>query len=243
MMIFWRPGNCGARNESATLAPECARKRTHLVLGTTESLEDDGLVRVLAADREDDLANVDTSDGAVRLAPRATHTGLQPIRTGARKHFVDPDDVEGVGADTEVERVFARVLHDVFVGANTGGLERLRRELLVLVRDEVSAVQRQNGSVPAPVGNRRRLAGFPPLHLPLPGLPLLTHQKGNSSTPAFLRPYRCRRECQFGRRAPETRDFCEKSKIRLTRSKMRIFGSGTPRLYRLFGYGLFLQYL
>lgn len=135
-------GGGGEERRSADQDPEQASKSpTHLVLGTTESLEDDGLVRVLATDREDDLADVDTSDGAVRLAPRATHTGLQPIRTGAREHLVDPDDVERVGADAQVERVLARVLHDVFVGANTGGLERLRRELLVLVRDEVSAGQ------------------------------------------------------------------------------------------------------
>jgi len=47
--------------------------------------------------------------------------------------------VERVGADAEVERVLARVLDDVLVGADTGGLERLGRDLLVLVRDEVDA--------------------------------------------------------------------------------------------------------
>jgi hypothetical protein len=48
--------------------------------------------------------------------------------------------VEGVHADAEVEGVFAGGLDDVFVAANTGGLEGLGGELLVFVGDEVAAV-------------------------------------------------------------------------------------------------------
>ena len=48
-----------------------------LVTGTTESLLDDGGVLVLGTDRKDDLANVDTGDGTVRLAPGTTHTSLE----------------------------------------------------------------------------------------------------------------------------------------------------------------------
>jgi hypothetical protein len=47
--------------------------------------------------------------------------------------------VEGVDTDTHVERLLSGRLDDVLVGANTGGLESLRGELLVLVRDEVAA--------------------------------------------------------------------------------------------------------
>lgn len=50
-----------------------------LVAGTAERLLDDGRVRLLAADAEDDLADVHTRDSAVRFAPSATHTSLQPI--------------------------------------------------------------------------------------------------------------------------------------------------------------------
>lgn len=52
-----------------------------LVTCAAESLLDDGGVLVLGADGEDDLADIDTSDGAVRLSPSATHTGLE---TGTR---------------------------------------------------------------------------------------------------------------------------------------------------------------
>ena len=91
-----------------------------LVTGTTESLLDDGGVLVLGTDRKDDLANVDTGDKTVGLAPGTTHTGLQSIGTGTRQHLVDTDDVEGVGTDAEVETFLSGVLHEVLVGANTG---------------------------------------------------------------------------------------------------------------------------
>lgn len=55
------------------------------------------------------------------------------------------DDVVGVGADAEMERVLAGGLDDVLVGANTGGLERLGRELLELVGNEVAAVDKGRG--------------------------------------------------------------------------------------------------
>ena len=58
-----------------------------------------------------------------------------PIGTSARQHLVDADDMEGVGADTEVERIFARGLRNVLVGANTCSFESLTRKLFVLVGD------------------------------------------------------------------------------------------------------------
>jgi len=64
---------------------------------------------------------------------------LKPIGSGTGQHLVDTDDVEGVGPDPQVERVLSRGLDDVLVAANTGGLEGLRRDLLVLVRDQVGA--------------------------------------------------------------------------------------------------------
>lgn len=97
------------------------------------------LTSIAGADTQDDLANVDTGDSAVRLAPGTTHTGLQSIGTGARQHLVDSDDVEGVGADAQVETLLAAVLDEVLVGANAGGLEGLGAQLLILVGDEVDA--------------------------------------------------------------------------------------------------------
>lgn len=64
---------------------------------------------------------------------------MKPIGSGTGQHLIDTDDVEGVGPDPQVERVLSRGLDDVLVAANTGGLEGLRRDLLVLVRDQVGA--------------------------------------------------------------------------------------------------------
>lgn len=47
--------------------------------------------------------------------------------------------MEGVGADAQVETLLAGVLDQVLVGADTGGLEGLGAQLLILVGDEVDA--------------------------------------------------------------------------------------------------------
>jgi len=110
-----------------------------LVAGTTKSLLNDRGVGVFASYGQQDLTNVDTSDGTVRFTPSTTHAGLKPISTGAGQHLVYPDDVEGVYSDSHVEGILSRSLCDVFVAANTGSFERLARELFILVRNEVSA--------------------------------------------------------------------------------------------------------
>ena len=97
------------------------------------------LTGVTAADRQENLANVDTGDSAVGLTPGTTHTGLQSIGTSARQHLVDTDDVVRVGTDAQVEGVLATRLDHVLVGANTGGFKSLGTQLLVLVGDEVDA--------------------------------------------------------------------------------------------------------
>ena len=112
------------------------------------------LTGVASTARKDDLADVDTGDKAVGLAEGTTHTSLKSIGTGARQHLVDTDDVEGVGADAEVETFLSGSLDHVpvqksvfaltdsypllcvslsggvsgayaLVGADTGGFERL----------------------------------------------------------------------------------------------------------------------
>ena len=97
------------------------------------------LTGVASTARKDDLANVDTGDKAVGLAEGTTHTSLKSIGTGARQHLVDTDDVVGVDTDTEMETFLSGNLDEVLVGANTGGLKSLGRQLLVLVGDEVDA--------------------------------------------------------------------------------------------------------
>ena len=94
---------------------------------------------VTGADAQDDLADVDTGDSAVGLAPGTTHASLQSIGTSTRQHLVDADDVEGVRADAEMEAFLSAVLDEVLVGADAGGLEGLGAQLLILVGDEVDA--------------------------------------------------------------------------------------------------------
>jgi len=127
------------RSETPVLGDNDLLATGELVLATPESLKGDGAVRVPCPDGHENLANVDTSDKTVGLAESATHTRLQSIGTSARQHLVDTDDVVGVDADTEMEGFLSTVLDEVLVGANTGGLERLRGQLLVLVGDQVDA--------------------------------------------------------------------------------------------------------
>jgi len=97
-----------------------------LVAGTAKSLHDYSSVVLLGTDGKDDLANVDTGDSAVGLAPRTTHAGLETIRAGTGQHLVDANNMEGMHADTQVERILSRRLRYVLVGANTGGFQSLR---------------------------------------------------------------------------------------------------------------------
>ena len=112
---------------------------TYLVLGATESLKGNSAGGVPGSDGQNDLANVHTGNGTVGLAESTTHSSLQSIGTGARQHLVDADDVVRVGADAEMETFLTGRLDEVLVGANTGGLESLRGELLILVGNKVDA--------------------------------------------------------------------------------------------------------
>lgn len=80
-------------------------------------------VGVLAANRQEGLADVNTGNGTLGLAEGTTHTGLQTICTGARKHFVDAENVERMDTHTHVEGVLAAVLGDVLVAANASSLK------------------------------------------------------------------------------------------------------------------------
>src|SRR6266566_4354613 len=112
-----------------------------------------GLTRIAGSDTHDDLANVDTGDGSIGLAPSATHSGLQSIGTGARQHLVDANDMVGVGAHSQVETFLSGKLDEVLVGADTGRLQGFRAQLLVLVGHEVNAEREvvDSRSLPAKV--------------------------------------------------------------------------------------------
>ena len=108
-----------------------------LVLCATQGLQGMGLILLLGANTEQSLSNLNPCDGAEGLSEGAAHAGLEAIGARAREHLVDADDVERVGAHAQVEGVLAARLGHVLVARDARGLERLRRELLLLVRDEV----------------------------------------------------------------------------------------------------------
>merc|ERR1719231_1653548 len=100
-----------------------------LVLGAAQRLHHAAAVHVARAHREQDLADLDARDGAVRLTEGAAHAGLQTIGAGAREHLVDAQHVPRVHADAQVERVLAAVLDHVLVARDARRLERLGRDL------------------------------------------------------------------------------------------------------------------
>lgn len=108
-----------------------------LELGTTESLHSVGDVLLESTDGHDDLSDVNAGDETIGLTEGTTHTGLETIGTGTGQHLVDTQDVEGVGAHTQVETILTAGLHGVLVGANAGSLQGLRGDVLVFARHQV----------------------------------------------------------------------------------------------------------
>merc|ERR1712054_73862 len=111
---------------------------SNLVLRTTKSLQSMLLDTLTAANRGENLANLDASDSAVGLAESTTHTGLKTISTGAGKHFVDAQHVEGMHTNAHVEGVLPCTLRHVLVACNTARLECLGGHLLQLIRSKMS---------------------------------------------------------------------------------------------------------
>jgi hypothetical protein len=100
-------------SETPVLGDDDLLATGELVHGAAEGLDGEVTVGVTGADREQDLADVHTGDGAVGLTEGTAHTGLETIGSSAGQHLVDTDDVEGVGADTEVETFLSSGLDEV----------------------------------------------------------------------------------------------------------------------------------
>jgi len=127
----------GGEAELARDVDSLTARELHLC--TTESLDEVLLVGSLGADREEDLTDLNASNHASRLTECTTHTSLQTISTGAGKHLVDTQHVEGVHAHTQMETILASELGEVLVGADTGSLKSLTAVVLTLKRHHVDA--------------------------------------------------------------------------------------------------------
>lgn len=102
--------------ESPVLADNDLLATRELVHGSSKSLDGGSSVGISSSDGQKDLTNIDTSDCAVRLAPRSSHSSLKSISTGARQHLVDSDDMVWVGSDSEMETFFPSNLDEISVG-------------------------------------------------------------------------------------------------------------------------------
>lgn len=108
-------------------------------LGTAKRLLGVNAVLVLATHGQEHLSNGNTSAHSLWLAESAPHTRLEPISSGARKHLVDTEHVEGVHTDTQMERILSGVLGHILVASNTSRLKRLTGDVLLLPRYQVHA--------------------------------------------------------------------------------------------------------
>lgn len=108
-----------------------------LVRSAAEGLNDLVLVLHFGADREHDGADVDAGADTEGLTEGVTHTRRQSIGTGATKHFVLTEDVEGVQADSHVERLLTAGLEHVLVDDNTAGFETFGTDLLLLTTHQM----------------------------------------------------------------------------------------------------------
>merc|ERR1719320_749961 len=124
--------------ESPLLADEDLLASRELELGAPESLDAFSLELVVRSDRDEDLTDPDPGSSSMSLAKSSSHSSLEPISSCARQHFVDPEHMEGVHADPDVELVLAAVLHKVLVAADTGSLQGLAGQLLQLIGHQVN---------------------------------------------------------------------------------------------------------
>lgn len=62
---------------------------------------------VTSPHREQNLADIDTGNSSIGLAPGTTHPSLQSIGAGAGQHLVDTDDMVRMGADAEMKAFFS----------------------------------------------------------------------------------------------------------------------------------------
>jgi len=123
----------GELGESPVLRDDDLLLSREFELGSSETFENSSSVLFFASDGEEDLSNSDTSSHTARLSEGSSHTGLKSISSGARKHFVNSENVVRVASDSQMERVFSADLGDVLVGADTGGLKSFGGDLLSFV--------------------------------------------------------------------------------------------------------------
>ena len=110
-----------------------------LKLSPPQSLLSMVTMSILTPHRQKHLPNRHPSASTQGLSKSASHTGLKPISTSARKHLVDPQNMERVHPNPQMESIFSRGLHHVLVASDTRGFEGFAGDVLLLPGDEVDA--------------------------------------------------------------------------------------------------------
>ena len=72
----------GKSGETPLLGDDDLLTSGELELATTESLQDDGLVGILATNGHENLTNIHTGNGSLGLSESTSHTGLKSISSG-----------------------------------------------------------------------------------------------------------------------------------------------------------------
>lgn len=76
-------------------------------------------VAVLAAHREKNLANAHSGTSSLWLTEGTPHSRLKPVGPGTGKHLVDPQNMERMNPNSQMEGIFPGILGHVFVACNT----------------------------------------------------------------------------------------------------------------------------
>jgi len=123
---------------------ELSRDENGLSSGELELRTTEGLLREWhllggSADGDQDGSDVDTGGLEEGLSVSVTHTGLESISTGARKHLVDANNVPCVDSNANMERILGGLDGHVLVSGNTGGFESLGRNLLLFSANQMDA--------------------------------------------------------------------------------------------------------
>jgi len=126
-------------SESPTVGDDNLLTSRELVLSTTKSFDDVGAVVGLRADREDNLTDLDAGNKTIGLSEGVSHTSLETIGSGTRKHFVDTENVVRVATDTHVEGLTSGNSTHVLVDNNTSSFESFGTDLFFLTGNQVDA--------------------------------------------------------------------------------------------------------
>mmetsp|Transcript_14803 Transcript_14803/g.22555 ORF Transcript_14803/g.22555 Transcript_14803/m.22555 type:complete len:203 (+) Transcript_14803:215-823(+) len=110
---------------------------SELELGSSQGLGSYLHLLVLGSNGDQDLANLHSSSSAVGLTEGTAHSSREAIGTGTRQGLVDTQNMVRVRSHADVEEIPSSIGDHELVGGNSGSLQALTGDLLVLIADHV----------------------------------------------------------------------------------------------------------